>query len=183
MERSWLLLIYTVPADPSRKRAAIWREVKKVGAVYLRDGVCALPDQPETARVLRAIAAKVEELDGQATLVRGARLVDPSRAEWLVAQSRAARAEEYADIAREAERLLEHVARETEHRDFTFAELADLEADLGKLNRWTAQVRARDYFGAGPDAQLHAVLDRCAHALAVLRTPTATRRPVETTPR
>ena len=35
---SWLLLIYTVPSQPSRKRAAVWRDVKKAGAVYLRDG-------------------------------------------------------------------------------------------------------------------------------------------------
>ena len=146
MHRTWLLLIYTVPAEPSRKRAFIWREVKKAGAVYLRDGVCALPEQPETARSLRAIAAKVQEFEGEATLVEGARL-DPARAEWLVSRSRESRAEEYADVAREAERLLEHVARETEHREFTFAELEELEADLGKLKRWTAQVRQRDYFG------------------------------------
>ena len=48
MDIPWLLLIYTVPAEPSRKRAAIWRELKKVGAPYLRDGVCILPERPET---------------------------------------------------------------------------------------------------------------------------------------
>ena len=174
MDRTWLLLIYTVPADPSRKRAFIWREVKKVGAVYLRDGVCALPDQPDTAHSLRAIAAKVEEFEGQATLVQGARL-EPARAEWVGAQSRAARAEEYADIAREAERLLEHLARETEHREFTFAELEELEADLGKLKRWTDQVRGRDYFGAGPDERLQALLDRCEQGLAEFLQETANR--------
>jgi hypothetical protein len=174
MDRSWLLLIYTVPADPSRKRAFIWREVKKVGAVYLRDGVCALPDQPETLRVLRAIAAKVEEFEGQATLVEGARL-ESARAEWLEAQSRAARSEEYAEIAREAERLLEHIQRETEHRDFTFNELEELDADLGKLKRWTAQVGERDYFGAGPNDTLQGLLDRCEQALAVYLDETASR--------
>ena len=180
MNRPWLLLIYTVPAEPSRKRAFIWREVKKVGAVYLRDGVCVLPEQPETASALRAIGAKVDEFDGQATLVEGARL-EPARAEWLEAQSRRARAEEYADIAREAERLLEHVARETEHREFTFAELEELEADLAKLKRWTEQVRGRDYFQAGPDEHLQGLLDRCDHALGTFLDASATRE-AETTP-
>ena len=174
MHRTWLLLIYTVPAEPSRKRAFIWREVKRVGAVYLRDGVCALPEQPETARSLRAIAAKAQEFEGEATLVRGARL-DPARAEWLVSRSRESRAEEYADVAREAERLLEHVARETEHREFTFAELEELEADLGKLKRWTAQVRARDYFGAGADERVQTLLDRCDQALGAFLDETASR--------
>src|SRR5919198_2962570 len=101
---TWLLLIYTVPAEPSRKRAFVWREVKKVGAVYLRDGVCILPDRADTAAAMRAIADKVEQFGGQAVVVQAARL-DPARVESVIAQSRAARAEEYREIAREAERL------------------------------------------------------------------------------
>ena len=169
---TWLLLIYTVPAEPSRKRAFVWRDVKKVGAVYLRDGVCVLPEQPETARALRAIAAKVEEFGGQATLIDGARL-ETARAESLADQSRAARAAEYTDIAREAERLLDHIARETEHRDFTFAELAELEADLSKLDQWLAQVRERDYFAAGPEERLQGLMVRCEQALAAFLEATA----------
>ncbi len=177
----WLLLIYTVPADPSRKRAAIWREIKRVGAVYLRDGVCALPERPETASAMRAIAAKVAEFEGQATLVEAARL-DSARADLVVAQARTARAEEYADISHEAERLLAHVARETEHREFTFGELEELESDLGKLKRWTAQVQARDYFGAGADARLLELLDQCVAALAAFLEETAS-RDADPTPR
>src|ERR1700680_960102 len=86
IETPWLLLIYTVPAEPSRKRAAIWRDIKKVGAIYLRDGVCALPERPETIEAMRAIAARVVEFEGQATLVEAARL-DPARADWVVEQS------------------------------------------------------------------------------------------------
>jgi hypothetical protein len=165
IETPWLLLIYTVPAEPSRKRAAIWRDIKKVGAVYLRDGVCVLPERPETTTAMRAIATRVDEFEGQVTLVEAARL-DPVRAEWVVNQSRTARAAEYADVAREAEQLLAHVAREVEHREFTFGELEELEADLGKLTHWAAQVQARDYFGDGPDGRLVHLLERCERALA-----------------
>ena len=165
MDIPWLLLIYTVPAEPSRKRAAIWRELKKVGAPYLRDGVCILPERADTRERLDAIAAKVEEFAGEATLVSGARLSE-TRATALVEQFRAARAEEYDEIAREADRLIEHVARETEHRQFTYAELEELEGDLGKLRRWTDQVAARDYFADEPPTGLVAALDRCERALS-----------------
>src|SRR5438046_418006 len=111
---AWLLLIYTVPAEPSRKRAFVWRELKKAGSVYLRDGVCALPEREEALAAFEAIAAKIDEFGGQAMLVRGARL-DAEPAERVIAQLRAAREEEYADVAREAGRFLEHVRRETEH--------------------------------------------------------------------
>jgi hypothetical protein len=168
----WLLLIYTVPAEPSRKRAAIWRDIKKIGAIYLRDGVCVLPEKTETAAAVRAIAARVDEFEGQATVIEGARL-DTERVEWIVDQSRSARAAEYADIARDAGQLLDHIARETEHRDFTFGELEELEADLGKLKRWLEQVSARDHFGAGPDPALIDVLARGERDLAVFLDATA----------
>src|SRR6266851_5410426 len=114
---TWLLLIYTVPAEPSRKRAFIWREIKKGGAVYVRDGVCALPEREDTLARLQAIAARVEQLGGQAILAQTVGL-DPERAEALAAQIRGARVAEYDDIAREAEKFLEHLRRETAHRDF-----------------------------------------------------------------
>jgi len=91
MDIAWLLLIYTVPAEPSRKRAFIWRELKKIGAPYLRDGVCILPERPETLELAGGIVAKVEEFEGEATLVSGARLT-PARSAALVEQFRVARA-------------------------------------------------------------------------------------------
>jgi hypothetical protein len=165
MDSPWLLLIYTVPAEPSRKRANVWREVKKIGAVYLRDGVCILPERAETNVAATAIAARIQEFEGEATIVHGATL-DSARADAVIAQFKSARSAEYAEIARDAERLLQHVARETEHRDFSFAELEELEEDLNKLNRWMGQVRSRDYFPDGPSTQLEHLLKRCDEVLA-----------------
>ena len=176
----WVLLIYTVPAEPTRKRAAIWRDIKKIGAVYLRDGVAVLPERPATITAMRAIAARVAEFEGQATLVDGARL-DAARADWVVTQSRTARTAEYADVAREAELLLAHIGRETEHREFTFGELEELAADLGKLKRWIEQARARDYFGDGPAGRLVDLLEAGDRALAAFLDETA-RRAAETAP-
>lgn len=165
MPESWVLLIYTVPVAPSRKRAAIWRALKQAGAVYLRDGVCALPQREDTAATLRAIAAKVEEFAGQATLVEPARLA-AARAEAIVEQARRERAAEYADLAREAEGFLEHVRREAGHRAFTFREVEELAGDLEKLRRWVGQVRARDYFGGAEAGPVDELLARCDEALA-----------------
>jgi hypothetical protein len=162
---TWTLLIYTIPSEPSRLRAAVWRDVKKAGAVYLRDGVCALPERPETTAAFRAIAERVRASNGQVTLVEGARL-DEARAVAIVAEANATRAEEYREIAREAERFLAHTAREREHRLLTEAELAVLEADLGKLRRWFEQVSARDHFGATGAEGAVTLLARCDEALA-----------------
>jgi hypothetical protein len=162
---AWLLLIYTVPSEPSRLRAAVWRDLKKAGAVYLRDGVAVLPDRPPTRVTFREVVAKIDEFGGQATLVADARL-DDERSAALIAQAKTAREEEYREIAQEAERFLAHVAREREHRDLTFAEVEEIEEDLGKLRRWADQVRARDYFGAVDASGLDGALARCETALA-----------------
>ena len=126
--------------------------------------MCALPERPETLTALRAIAARVEDLGGQATLVEGARLGD-GRAAWIAAQSSEARTAEYEEIGREVEGFLEHVRRETEHREFTFAELEELEEDLGKLKRWVEQVRARDHFGGEAAGRVDELLSRCDEEL------------------
>jgi hypothetical protein len=165
MEPGWLLLIYTVPSAPSRKRAAVWRGLKQAGAVYLRDGVCALPRRAETANAFQALAAQVEAFGGEATLVEVEHL-DERRAAAIAARSREERGAEYAELEREAERFLEHVRRETAHRAFTCAEVEELAADLGKLARWAAQIRARDYFGAAEARGVAARLARCDAALA-----------------
>lgn len=160
----WLLLIYRVPAAPSSKRAAVWRALKQAGAVYLRDGVCALPQREDTTTTLRAIAAKVEEFAGEATLVESARL-PAARAEAIVAQAQRERAAEYAELAGEAEGFLDHVGRETAHRAFTFREVEELEGDLEKLRRWAGQVRARDYRGVAEAGRVDELLARCDEAL------------------
>ena len=162
---TWLVLIYTVPSDPSRLRATVWRDLKKAGGVDLRDGVAVLPDRQGTRTDFRAITEKITEFGGQATLVEGAKL-DPEREVAVTAQANANREEEYAEVLREAERFLEHARREREHRELTFAELEEIEADLAKLKRWVGQIRDRDYFATPSADRVAGILAHCDAALA-----------------
>src|SRR3954469_20013586 len=122
---TWLILIYTVPSQPSRSRATVWRELKKVGAVYLRDGVAVLPDRAELRSAFCAIAEKITAFGGQTTLVEGVQL-DPAREAAIIGQANAHREAEYAEVVRETEVFLAHVHREREHRELTFAELEEI---------------------------------------------------------
>ena len=45
-ERGWFVLVYKLPSEPSRYRASVWRKLKAAGAVYLQNGVAALPEDP-----------------------------------------------------------------------------------------------------------------------------------------
>lgn len=164
-QTTWLLLIYTVPRTPSRFRATIWRELKKVGAVYLRDGVCVLPERSDTTAAITAIAEQAREFNGQATIATSQ--LDARTVAAIIGEARTARADEYAELAQEAERFLAHVAREREHRDLTYREVEELDADLEKVRRWFEQVRARDYFPVEDDQQrVTTLLVRGEEALA-----------------
>jgi DNA-binding transcriptional regulator PaaX len=58
---SWQLITYRLPAEPSRHRVAAWRQLRRLGAVPLRQGTWAVPaGEPfdaGVARVTREIAA------------------------------------------------------------------------------------------------------------------------------
>jgi DNA-binding transcriptional regulator PaaX len=40
---SWRVITYRLPADPSRHRVAIWRQLRRLGAVSLQQGTWAVP--------------------------------------------------------------------------------------------------------------------------------------------
>lgn len=160
----WTLLIYIVPSEPSRLRAAVWRDLKRLGTVYLRDGVCGLPESTEAAEVLRSVAGKITQFGGQAILVEAADL-EPETSQALVAELRRARDLEYRDIGAEARALLFHMQHEGPGRELHPHELRQLASDANKIERWVEQVAARDYFGAGPPAALQGQLDKIRAAL------------------
>jgi hypothetical protein len=160
----WLLLVYTVPAQPTRKRAFVWRMLKKLGAVYLRDGICVLPDRSETNAGLSAVAEKVREFGGQASLANDAHL-DPATVATVRQQAQQARRAEYLALVEAGTLLVTHLRRELRHRDLGPSEIDLLESDLVKLRRWRDQIRARDYFSAEGGTQAEDVLAECRAAL------------------
>jgi hypothetical protein len=42
--------------------------------------------------------------------------------------------------------MLRHIERERQHQEFDFEEVQELEGDLGKINRWFAEARERDFW-------------------------------------
>jgi hypothetical protein len=52
----WLVLVVRLPAEPSRHRVAVWRELRRVGALQIGQGVWVVPDVAVFANgVTRAI--------------------------------------------------------------------------------------------------------------------------------
>ncbi len=62
------MLSYRLPREPSTPRIAVWRRLRRLGALQLVDGLVALPLDPETREALEWVAEEVEEAGGDATV-------------------------------------------------------------------------------------------------------------------
>lgn len=60
----WLILVYRLGAHQSTQRVHLWRRIKRIGAVYLQDGVCLLPLNERTREQMEWLAAEIAELGG-----------------------------------------------------------------------------------------------------------------------
>jgi DNA-binding transcriptional regulator PaaX len=122
--RTWLLLTYKVPRDPTSTRVHVWRKLKQLGAVALQDAVWVLPATPQTREQLQWLAAEIEELDGEATLWES-RLLGSGMEHRVIAQFTEPVEAAYREILREIKKK---------------------RPDLASLSKQYQQIQARDYF-------------------------------------
>jgi hypothetical protein len=122
--RTWMLLVYKVPNEPTAGRVFVWRKLKKLAAVLLHDSVWVLPATPRTREQLQWLASEITELNGEATV-------------W---ESRLA-------LGADEDELVARFARPV---DAEYQEILDglgrTDGDLAALSRKYQQVRAQDYF-------------------------------------
>jgi hypothetical protein len=131
----WVLLVYRLPREPSRHRVAVWRKLRDLGALYLQDGVAALPEDAVTREQLEWLQLRVREAGGEATLWE-ARPGTVAEETELVEAFRSSREKTYRNIIARAERL----RRKAEMGG------AALSEQLRKIEREFRAERRRDYF-------------------------------------
>ena len=65
---TWLLLSYSLPAEPSSARVRVWRKLKRLGAVACLESNWMLPDLPRFREMITWLAAEITEAGGKAVL-------------------------------------------------------------------------------------------------------------------
>lgn len=158
----WLLLIYRIPSEPTRLRAAVWRRLKGLGAIYLQNSAAALPASPAAERALRKLRHEIGEMSGTAVLMSCVTLVGEAE---VRASFQAARDDEYEEIVDKCQDFLAQLDKEYQANHFTYAELEENEEDLVKLRNWFAKITDRDVFGAPGRAATAEALAECERAL------------------
>jgi hypothetical protein len=148
---AWRILTYRLAAEQSRHRVAVWRELRKVGALALQQATWAIPAGAGFDEGLERAVALVERADGRALVFD----VAPTEETQAPLQElfTAEREAEWAEFVSECDKFEHEIAGEIAKEKFTLAELDEEEQNLDRLRRWYRELRARDLYGA-PSAVL-----------------------------
>jgi hypothetical protein len=161
----WLVLVYRVPSEPSSNRVTIWRDLKRIGALYLQQCVCVLPGYPELQVALGAVTERVAKFGGSSNLFVVPTMPADEEAALISGFQNLVTAQ-YAEIVEECQtKFVKEVEFEHFRQNYTFAEAEEIEQDLDKIRRWHARTQERDWFAAPGRVEVDAWIVRCTELL------------------
>lgn len=160
----WLLVSLSTGGS-STLRVHCWRKLRSLGALYIQNSVCLLPQRPETVRAGARLLDRVKRGGGSGRVITIA-ITDAAEERAIMEAFRAERADEYREVCSRTPAFLEEIAMERARGRATYTELEESEADLERLRTWLKRVQGRDYFGADGRAEAEAAIERCAEELA-----------------
>ena len=160
---TWLLLLLRLPATHNAERVAIWRKLKKSGAIQIQTSTYVLPDEPARYETFQWLTQEIRHAGGDATLVR-AREIEGLANEKLAELFNAARAKEYAELRKSLQHFI-GLRRKIEGETAA--------AELERLTRQFREIREVDFFDSARGHDVAMLLRRAegrstARQLAVL---------------
>ncbi len=133
---SWLLLLFSLPTKRKTERVAVWRRLKKMGAVQLKTSTYLLPDEPAQYEQFQWLAQQIRDYGGDSTLVRAQEIEGLTR-DAVVSLFNTAREAEYVDLKKALQNFISR-------RRKLDAELAVVE--LERLTKQFRELRQIDFF-------------------------------------
>src|SRR5438094_385579 len=133
---TWLLLLFSLPTNRNTERVAVWRRLKKMGAVQIKTSTYLIPDEPAQYEQFQWLAQQIRDYGGDSTLVR-AQEIEGLTKEKVIAMFNDARAKDYAALRKSLQGFIKR-------RKKIDAEIAG--AELERLTRQFREIREVDFF-------------------------------------
>ena len=130
---SWLLLLFSLPTNRNTERVAVWRRLRKMGAVQIKTSTYLLPDEPAQYEQFQWLAQQIRDYGGDSTLVRAQEIEGLTR-EKVVSLFNAARDKEYVDLKKALQNFISRRRGKSE-ADFAAAELERLTKQFRELRQ------------------------------------------------
>lgn len=138
----WLVLVVALPPHPSSLRVRVWRKLRNLGAVALKNSVYLLPFSAETQEHFHWLAQEIQKAGGEATLLKVDQIENMKPTE-VIRLFQQAREEDYQALADSYRKIAARLDRTTRAR------IATRRADeLARLAREVERVREIDFFDA-----------------------------------
>jgi hypothetical protein len=161
----FLLLVYRMPTKPTAGRVAVWRNLKKIGAVYLQDSVCMIPDTIALRRELAPVLERIDLGGGRYHMLPLRKLPAEER-EKLVALFIEQSAQHYREIVENCEvNFVKEIEFEHFRRNYTYEEAEEIRMEFDKICAWFSRVEERDWFDAPNREEARDWLRRCESLL------------------
>src|SRR5262245_33932952 len=152
--RTWLLLLFFLPAAQAQARVQAWRRLQRLGAVLLKNSAYALPYSAESREDFEWIKSGIVGSGGQA-MVLVTRAPDAATDDEIAEAFRAARGRDFSALAGAAAKLLAAAAR-TRSRGGA----RGLTQKLRRLRERFDETAARDFCGAPGRDRVAALLSQ-----------------------
>ncbi len=146
-KRKWLVINYSLPTEPSRPRVALWRRLKKLGALNIQQSMWILVHNEHNYSALLEISQDIESNNGEVLLMESV-FFDQKHEERIISSFNNIRDEEYKELINECEKYLNEIEKEISINKFSFAELEEEEEELQKLISWYNKIEARQIFNS-----------------------------------
>jgi hypothetical protein len=161
----FVVLVYRMPAKPTAGRVAVWRLLKKAGAVYLQDSVCVFPDLPRIRRELQPVLERIDEKQGSYHLLP-LRALSAAEEEKIVALFREQTSKHYLEIVEDCEvNFTKEIEFEHFRANYTYEEAEEIRMEFEKLGTWFERVKERDWFDAPNRRDAERWLEKCERLL------------------
>jgi hypothetical protein len=159
------VLVYRLPPKPTAGRVAVWRQLKKIGAIYLQQSVCVFPTNSALRRDLGPILERIGDAAGEFHLLP-LRKLDSAEEAKLIRQFQDQTSSHYQEIIENCEvNFTKEIEFEIFRKNFTYGEAEEIRAEFEKICAWFDRVRQRDWFGAPNMEGAKEWLQRCEKML------------------
>src|SRR5205823_14656750 len=135
---SWLLLLFSLPTNRNTERVAVWRRLKKMGAVQIKTSTYLLPDEAAQYEQFQWLAQQIRDYGGDSTLVR-AQEIEGLTKEMVIAMFNDARAKDYGELRKSLQGFIGRRKRMDAER---------ATSELARLTRQFREIREVDFFDA-----------------------------------
>ncbi len=170
---AWLVLMVSVPPQPSSLRVRVWRKLRALGSVTLKKSVYILPLTPDHLEHFQWLSQEVQREGGEATLLRVDRIENMTH-EDVVRRFQEARSQDYRALAARYRVVAQGLERKTRRPS-----VARSEEELARLGRELGRVREIDFFDAPGSEEVTRLRDTIAMRLHPPGVPgAAAQRPV-----